>query len=64
MSNVTSLEYSNILDFKIFFVLVSGTVEVQSGMSNVTSLEYWTLTSKYFLYQSVVIGPEEHVQCH
>ena len=43
MSNVTSLEYWNILDFKIFFVLVSGTVEDHKSMSNVTISEYWNI---------------------
>ena len=55
MSSITSLEYWNIPDFKMFFVLVSGTVEDHSGMSNdVTSLEYFVLQISFTLVKTLV----------
>ena len=68
MSNVTSLEYWNILDFIIFFVLISGTVDDHSGMSNVTCLEYFVLQNIFYTSQNLSRnssgGPQERVPCH
>ena len=52
MSNVTISEYWNILDYIIFFVLISGTVEDHSGMSNVTCLECFVLQISFTLVKT------------
>ena len=68
MSNVTSLEYWNILDYIIFFVLISGTVDDHSSMSNLTCLECFVLQNIFYTSQNLSRnssgGPQERVPCH
>ena len=48
------------IDFKIFFVLVSGPVEDHKSMSSVTSLEYWNILDFEIFFVPVRGIVEDH----